>query len=231
MAQIKFITSKGSSSLTTSPFYVGTPQHERTMSVKESYDYLAEQTGYKPTAIRAAFMAFKDFVRENNGVGNITCLDGVASIRNTCRGHFASMSGPWTKVKNYIALGAVSLDPFKSALSDIIPTNRTEGANPAISTVLDETTGVYDVITGTDVFSIAGTDLGPDTAKADEYVAFVSKTGVETKCAITLSTLGNVKAKLNSALAAGEYTLCVYTRSGLGDEFGVKCAKRKVEIA
>ena len=111
-----------------------------------------------------------------------------------------------------------------------MPLNSTEGAKPAINTVLDETTLVYDVITGTDVFSIAGADLAPDTTKDDEYVALADVHGVETKAEITFSDLQNVKAHLASALPAGEYTLKVYTRSGLGDQFGVHVAARKVVV-
>ena len=96
--------------------------------------------------------------------------------------------------------------------------------------MLDETTLVYDVITGTDGFSIAGADLAPDATKSDEYVAFADAHGVETKAEITFSDLQNVKAHLASALLAGEYTLKVYTRSGLGDEFGVHVASRKVVV-
>ena len=33
------------------------------------------------------------------------------------------------------------------------------------------------------------------------------------------------------ALPAGQYTLKVYTRSGLGDQFGVTVATRKVTVA
>ena len=44
--------------------------------------------------------------------------------------------------------------------------------------------------------------------------------GIETKAEITFSDLQNVKAHLTAALPAGEYTMKVYTRSGLGDAFG-----------
>ena len=54
--------------------------------------------------------------------------------------------------------------------------------------------------------------------------------GTLTKAEITYSDLQNVKAKFDVALPAGEYTLCVYTRSGMGDEFGVKKATRKVTV-
>ena len=55
--------------------------------------------------------------------------------------------------------------------------------------------------------------------------------GVETKAEITFSDLQNVKAHLASALTPGEYTLKVYTRSGLGDAFGVRVAARKITVA
>ena len=227
---VKFITVKGPGGLAAEPFYLGIPQHERTMSKRETYEYCAERTGYKATAIRAVFMAAAEYVRENQRRGNITYLDGVASIRNYVRGAFEGLNGPWVKGRNVLMVNAVEIEPFKTVLADVTPTNRTEGARPAINTVLDETTLVYDVITGTDVFSIAGADLAPDTTKDDEYVALANAQGVETKAEITFSDLQNVKARLSAALEPGEYTLKVYTRSGLGDAFGVHVAARKVTV-
>ena len=227
---VKFITVKGSERLGRSPFYVGLVQHDRTMSRRETYEYLAERTGYKATAIRAVFMAAAEFIRENQRKGNITYIDGVASIRNYVRGAFAGLSGPWVKGRNVLMVNAVEMEPFKSLLAAILPINNSEGAKPVINTVLDETTLVYDVITGTDTFSIAGADLAPDTTKEDEYVALVDVHGIETKAEITFSDLQNVKAHLATALTPGEYTLKVYTRSGLGDEFGVHVASRKVVV-
>ena len=227
---VKFITVKGPDRLATEPFYMGVVQHERTMSRRETYEYLAERTGYKATAIRAVFMAAAEFIRENQRKGNITYIDGVASIRNYVRGAFAGLSGPWVKGRNVLMVNAVEMEPFKTILVGVVPSNNTEGAKPVINTVLDETTLVYDVITGTDTFSIAGADLAPDTTKEDEYVALVDVHGIETKAEITFSDLQNVKAHLASSLLAGEYTLKVYTRSGLGDAFGVHVASRKVVV-
>ena len=228
---VKFITVKGSENVGRSPFYIGVAQHERTMPKRETYEYCAERTGYKATAVRAVFMAAAEFIRENQRRGNITYLDGVASIRNYVRGAFAGLNGPWVKGRNVLMVNAVEMQPFRSLLAAVVPVNRTEGAKPAINTVLDETTLVYDVITGTDTFSIAGADLAPDAAKDDEYVAFADARGVETKAEITFSDLQNVKARLASALPAGEYTLRVYTRSGLGDQFGVHVASRRITVA
>ena len=231
MAKVQFSTAKGPDRLARSPFYIGIPQHERTMGKKESYAYLSDRIGYKGTAIRAVFMGLADYAKENADKGNITQIDGVASIRNICRGPFEGLGGPWVKGKNLLVVAAVSLDPFKSVLSGITPVNRTEGANPTINTVYDEEEGEYGVIVGTNLFSIAGSDLGPDPEKDDEYVAFVNSKGVEVaKAEITYSDLQNVKAKLESTIPAGEYTLTVYTRSGMGEEYGVKKATRKVTV-
>ena len=221
---VKFITVKGQGNIAAAPFYVGFVQHDRTMSRRETYEYCAERTGFKAAAIRAVFLALAEFIKENQRKGNITYLDGIASIRNYVKGAFAGLAGPWVKGVNYLSVQAVEMEPFKTLLAAIIPTNN------SINTVLDETTLVYDVITGTDVFSIAGSDLAPDATKDDEYVALVDAHGVETKAVIDFSDLQNVKAHLESGLLAGEYTLKVYTRSGLGEEFGVHVASRKVVV-
>ena len=231
MATVKYVTVKGSGSLASSPFYFGLVQHERTMTPSETYAYLADRLGFKPAAVRAVFMGLREYCRENNARGNITFVDGVASIRNFCKGSFEGMNGPWVKGRNFLLVQAVEMDPFKSVLSGVTPVNKTEGAKPTINTVLDEVDHEYDVITGTHLFSIAGSDLAPDVSKDDEYVALVDDAGAETKASITFSDLQNVKAQLAAALPAGGYTLKVYTRSGLGSEFGVKCATRKVTIA
>ena len=117
-----------------------------------------------------------------------------------------------------------------SALEVKVPVKRTGGIVPVIKSVLDNVTGIYDVIGGVNAFTIAGTDLGPDTSKDDEYVGVISSNGTLVKAEIVSSDLNTVKAAFGSALEAGEYTLVVATRSGLGDEFAVKTATRKVRI-
>ena len=231
MASPKYRTVKGNSSLAADPFYVAIPQHSRTMMKSETYNYCAEKTGYKPTQIRAAFLGLKQYLINNANKGNVTYMDGIASIRNYVRGSFESLSGPWVKGKNYLFVQAVEMDPFKTLLAGTIPVNDTEGASPRINTVLDEVTREYDVIVGTNAFSIAGSDLAPDATKDDEYVAVVDDMGVETKAEITFSDLQNVKAQFAAPVDQGEYRLVVHTRSGMGEEFGVKVASRKITIA
>ena len=227
----KFMTAKGAGLASGQPYYIGHVQHDRAMSKREAYEYLSQRTGFRPAQLRAAFLGLRETVKANAGKGNASCVGGVAAFRNVVKGSFETLHGPWMPGVNMIVVNAFELDPFKSALAGFVPANRTEGANPVINTVLDEVTHEYDTITGTDTFSIAGADLAPDTSKVDEYVALVSAKGVETKCEITFSDLQNVKAKLADALEPGEYTLKVYTRSGMGEGFGVRTATRKVTVA
>lgn len=230
MAKVKYITSKGAGLPGSKTFYIGIAQHERSMPTKETYEYCSEKIGFKPTMIRAAFLGLKSFIKSNSANGNGLTMSGIVSIRNTCRGAFASMRGPFVKGKNMLMVNAVELDPFKSALKGLTLENNTKGVTPSITSVLDDVSGEYDVIEGTHEFSIAGAELNPDMGEADEYVAFLDSKGVETKAEVTYSDLQNVKAHLISPLAAGNYTLVVNTRSGLGESFGVKTATRKITI-
>ena len=229
--KVKFMTVKGAGTMSRTPYYIGIPQHERIMSKKEAYAYCAERTGYKATAIRAVFQAMAQYLKENAAKGNVTYMDGIASIRHYVKGAFDDLKGPWTKGRNLLVVAAVEMEPFKTVLSDAILSNTTDGAKPVINTVFDETTREYGTITGTDTFSIAGSDLAPDATKDDEYVALADAHGVEVKAEIIFSDLQNVKARLASALEPGEYILKVYTRSGMGDAFGVHVVTRKVTVA
>ena len=227
----RYITTRGSGVAASSPYYIGHVQHDRTMSRREAYEYLSQQTGFRPAQLRAAFLGLARALAANAARGNISTIDGVASFRIVAKGSFESVHGPWRPGVNMLVLNAFEQDPFKGALSGSVPVNRTEGAKPVINTVFDETARVYDEIAGTNLFSIAGNDLAPDATKDDEYVALVSAQGGETRCEIEFSDVQNVKARLAAALPAGQYTLKVYTRSGFGDQFGVRVATRKVSVA
>lgn len=228
----KFITVKGSNVVSPTPYYIGIVQHERTMSKKEAYAYCAEKTGFTPTQVRAAFMALAEYIRENQGRGNITFLDEVTSIRNYVMGAFEGLTGPWVKGKNLLVVKSVEMDPFKSIVSDATLINNMEGAKPIINTVFDDETREYGEIRIGNVFSIAGADLAPDETKADEFVALLNDMGtVIAKAMLSYSDLQNVKGTFEGVeVEPGEYTLAVYTRSGMGDAFGVKSATRKVTV-
>ena len=228
----KFITVKGSNTLTSSPYYIAIVQHERTMSKKETYAYCAEKIGFAPTQVRAAFMALAEYIRENQGRGNITFLDEVTSIRNYVTGAFEGLTGPWVKGRNLLIVKSVEMDPFKSIVADATLINNLEGAKPVINTVLDEETGEYGEIKVGNTFSIAGADLAPDGTKDDEYVALLNDMGtLIAKAEISYSDLQNVKGVFEDAeVEPGEYTLVVCTRSGMGEEYGVKSATRKITV-
>ena len=44
----RYITVKGGGISASTPFYIGHVQHDRTMSRREAYEYLSQQTGFRP---------------------------------------------------------------------------------------------------------------------------------------------------------------------------------------
>ena len=229
----RYVTIKGSNKLSSDPYYIGLVQHERTMTKREAYQHAALKTGFTATQVRAVFMALREYLRENAARGNITHIDGVASIRNLVKGAFETMNGPWVKGRNYLLVAATEMDPFKSIVSDATLINNMEGAKPIINTVFDDETREYGEIRIGNVFSIAGADLAPDETKADEFVALLNDMGtVIAKAVLSYSDLQNVKGTFEGVeVEPGEYTLAVFTRSVLGGEYGVRKATRKVKVA
>lgn len=131
---------------------------------------------------------------------------------------------------NWLELVTVEVKPWKTALEEFKPENQTEGLKPVIDSVLDTVTGVYDEITGTDVFSVGGNNLAPDPEQEDEGVTLVAEDGTRNAAENTYSDIGMVKGKLPAAIPAGKYTLEIATRCGLGSAYEVRVATRKITV-
>ena len=114
---IKYITTKGTLQSASTPYYRGLVQHKSVMTTRQTYAHLSEKLGYTSARIQAAFLALKKYTALNASKGNISQLETIASIRNTVKGAFPSISGPWKKGQNFLLITAVTLDPFKSALA------------------------------------------------------------------------------------------------------------------
>ena len=230
-ANARFATVKGQSeTFGTAPFYVGIIQCERVASSRETLAILSERTGFEVAKIRSLFLALAKIIRAYAGKGVFVTLDGVTAFRILCKGGFQNVTGPWVKGVNILQIASCELNPFKSVLADLTPSNVTEGLKPVINTVMDLVTKEYDVIAGTNEFSVDGYNLALDEAREDEFVGIRASDGTFTKAEVTYSDLGQTKAKFTEAPEAGTYTLVVATRCGLGSEFGVVTAERKITI-
>lgn len=230
-ANARFATVKGQSeTFGTAPFYVGIIQCERVASSRETLAILSERTGFEVAKIRSLFLALAKIIRAYAGKGVFVTLDGVTAFRILCKGGFQNVTGPWVKGVNILQIASCELNPFKSVLADLTPSNVTEGLKPVINTVMDLVTKEYDVIAGTNEFSVDGYNLALDETREDEFVGIRAPDGTFTKAEVTYSDLGQTKAKFTEAPEAGTYTLVVATRCGLGTEFGVVTAERKITI-
>lgn len=96
------------------PAPIALPQHERTLSPRETYAYCEKKTGYPSTQIHAVFKALAEFLRENAQRGNISHIDDVASVRSYAKGAFETLYGPLIKGRNHLLVAAVEMDPFRS---------------------------------------------------------------------------------------------------------------------
>ena len=230
-ANARFATVKGQSeTFGTAPFYVGIIQCERVASSRETLALLSERTGFEVAKIRSLFLALAKIIRLYAGKGVFVTLDGMTAFRILCKGGFQNVTGPWVKGVNVLQIASCELNPFKSVLADLTPSNVTEGLKPVINTVMDLVTKEYDEIAGTNEFSVDGYNFALDEAQEDEFVGIRAADGTLIKAEITYSDLGQVKAKFAEAPEAGTYTLVIATRCGLGTEFGVVTAERKVSV-
>ena len=59
------MTVKGTGTSASAPYYIGHVQHDRAMSRRETYEYLSQQTGFKPAQIRAAFLGLAKALAAN----------------------------------------------------------------------------------------------------------------------------------------------------------------------
>lgn len=232
MAIPKFATVKGSSTIASSPYYVGLVQHESSMTKKETYEHLAEKLRFSQANIKAAFLGLGKVLKASALKGSDSLMDGIAHFKIYAKGAVAGLNGPWVKGVNSLQVVPLEADAFKKAMGDVIPKNATEGLTPAISSVLDTVTGDYDIVTGTDLVSIGGTNLGPDKTKSDERVYVLFDDGTTLPMTIQDSTLTLVTARLDATpTKTGKAKIVVATRCGLGEEFGVKVATRSVVVA
>lgn len=218
--KFKFITSK------VGDVYVGHPQHGKIYTKAQSYDFLSRKIGYAAPIIEGAFCSLRRVSKENLANAFETKWNGFARFLGTCRGAFATATGPWDRSVNRIVCSAVELSEYRDAMADVIPANATEGAQPRIDSLMDSVTQTFDEISGTDEFVIAGRDLAIDATKDDEYVCFVDTHGVERRAEILEGDLTSVVCRFAEALPDGRYTAKLCTRSGYGEEYGVRTASR-----
>ena len=65
----RFMTVKGAGTSASAPYYIGHVQHDRAMSRREAYEYLSQQTGFKPAQLRAAFLGLAKALAANAAHG------------------------------------------------------------------------------------------------------------------------------------------------------------------
>ena len=86
MTEPRFITTKGSTSLTDKPYYIGFVQHDSVMTKKETYEFLAERLAFSEANICATFRALAATLEINAAKGLITFFDKAGDKQETVFG-------------------------------------------------------------------------------------------------------------------------------------------------
>jgi len=211
--------------------YRGVMQHEAIYDQKKTLDILAENTAYNKSDIKAVLVAFGKVLKRKLQACQAVAVPNGMRVYQTVRGGFLSSVGPWVKGKNYIAVNALSVEPIRSVDAALRPTNNTQGAKPVIDTIACN--GLYNTVISGQVVTITGKNLLPDTTTTDEFVAIYKTDGTLVKKGVISNTsLILVDATFDlTGVEAGTYVLAVYTRSGMGEEYGVAKATRTITVA
>lgn len=227
---IKFITSP--SQVGTETLYIGHPQHNRVMDEKAVAKAVSEAKGVSAAKVLNAWHTLGRIFGEYGEKTVNAKVGEVMTLTHNVKGAFPTSAGPWNPAVNRIVLGVNELAGYRDALKGVIPVNQTEGARPQIYNVMDAATQVFDEITGTDLFRIAGKDLALNPSRDDEFVEFLGRDGASIRAQIVSSDLTSVECRLAEPVAATDfYTLRLFTRSGMDESIGVAtCSRANIKL-
>lgn len=147
-------------------------------------------------------------------------------------GTFAAADAAWNSAKNALSPNFAAKGIVKDAFAGAEAENTTKGAKVQISRVLDVLAHIPDVLTVGQKALLSGQGMLVDTEAEDEGVWLENAEGVN----VAAGTIVNrTDTTLDCTFAEwpepGAYRICVASRGGLGERYGVAVAKRQIEVA
>lgn len=149
------------------------------------------------------------------------------------RGTFDSANAPFVKGVNALRVNINPKGALATACDELVGVNVTEGNRCRITSVMDSVGRTEGIISGSEdvvVYAAGGTFL-VDTTAEDEGVWLENGAGVVVAFGtVTDSTATTLDATFATLPEPGEYFFVVATRGGLGKEYGVSIARRRITI-
>jgi len=185
-------------------------------------DELAERTANRLkvdiSVVKNILGAFATQVNVAISSGERPVLDGVFSTRFVINGAFDSEDDVWDAGRNSVGLAFVMLEPVKSSVADIVPSNVLGKVQIQLLGAQDATTYEQNALTIGHTLLAQGKNILITSANEDEGLYLVKgSTGTEYKATITANTAGTIDATFPTTIPVGDdYMLVVRGRNGNG---------------
>ena len=144
------------------------------------------------------------------------------------KGSFTSEDDRWDSERHTLIPTIRTLDPLRSALADVKPTNITVGLVCSVKSLMDYVTKEDNCITGSNIIHIQGKNLGINTENADEGVTLTDDDGVvKATATVTESDAQMITCRFATPPSPGVYTLVVSARNGNRETLAPAVSKLK----
>ena len=154
---------------------------------------------------------------------------GQLSTGFAIRGAFKSEDEQFDPERHQLVATVRTLDPLKSKLAEVSPTNITVGLTCMVGSAMDAVTKRLSEITGTNLLLIQGMKLGISPDNPDEGVWLADpKTGeIVDMATVERSDSQTIDCFFNEPPEPGVYTLVVSCRNGMRESLKPAVAKIK----
>ena len=226
MDSIAFSLTKVPDAITERTVYTAHVQTNGTIGRDELAERLAERTKQSASLWRYFLDALSDEIAAQLLAGYRINL-GQLSTGFAIRGAFMSEDEAFVPGRHQLVATVRTLDPLRSAMSAVSPTNITLGLTCTVAAVMDAVTKRLSEITGTNRVLIQGQKLGVSPDNPDEGVWLADPKTGETVATATVerSDSQTIDCVFSEPPEPGTYTLVVSCRNGMRESLKPATAK------
>ena len=228
MDNIVFSLTRVSDAITDKALYRANVQTNGTIGRDELAERLAERTKQSASLWRYFLDALSDEIAAQLLAGYRINL-GQISTGFAIRGSFMSEDEAFDPGRHQLVATVRTLDPLRSAMSEVAPANITLGLTCTVAAVMDAVTKRLSEITGTNRVLIQGQKLGVSPDNPDEGVWLADPKTGETVATATVerSDSQTIDCVFSEPPEPGTYTLVVSCRNGMRESLKPATAKVK----
>ena len=228
MDTIIFSLTKVPDALTDKTLYFAHVQTNGTIGRDELAEHLAERTKQDVSLWKYFLDALSNELATQMLAGYRINL-GQLTTGFAIRGAFKSEDDQFDPERHQLIATVRTLDPLKSRMAEVSPTNITVGLTCTVASAMDAVTKRLSEITGTNLLLIQGMKLGISPDNPDEGVWLADPKTGETVATATVerSDSQTIDCVFAEPPEPGTYTLVVSCRNGMRESLKPAVAKIK----